>query len=53
MYLNTLLVLWDKPGRFETFNYSLSHELGSELASERMNAAEHASEASSVKHANE
>ena len=42
-----------KPGRFETSNHLLSHELGSESASERMSAAERVSQASSVESANE
>ena len=45
-----------KQGDIETLNYTLSHELGSERserASERMSAAERASEASRVEQANE
>ena len=42
-----------KPGRFETYHHTIFLELASEQASERMSAAERASEASSVDQANE
>ena len=45
-----------KPGHFETFNLTLSHERGSEQServSEGVSAAEGASEESSPKQANE
>ena len=42
-----------KPGRFETSHHTIFLELASEQASERMSAAERASEASSVDQANE
>ena len=40
-----------KSGRFETYNHTLFHELGSERVSERMIAAERMSEASGVEQA--
>ena len=42
-----------KSGRFGTSDHTLSHELGSEQASERMSAAERASKASRAEEENE
>ena len=49
--MKTTMHCGTKPGRYETSNHTLSHQLGSEQANERMSAAERASETSSVKQA--